>query len=435
MSSYTITKGHNLKISGIPELEIYDIQESKAVTLHPSRLKSFKTKLLIKMNDDVKVGTPLFFDKNNPDVMFVSPVSGKISDVVYGKRRVVKLISIANDSNYSTVSFDNEISKDTLLKSGLWSLIRQKPFSKVPHSQSVPKSFFISSIPTEPFAIDYGFLFKNIDNCIQEGIDVLKKIFNCDVHMAISKNSSFSNLENVNFHTFNKLHPSGNIGIQIHHVDPIKNADDTRWYLSLQDLNRIGIYFKNKTHSFFRYVSVGGNGVKNPGYYKTLIGSPINKMIECIDKEIRYISGDVLNGNEISSKLSMDYYDEVLSIIKTDNKREFLGWIMPGLKKYSLSNTFISKLISNNKSILTTKLNGSVRTIIPMGNWDKVLPMNIYSEYLVKSIIAKDIDTMEKLGIYESSPEDFALCTFVCQSKVEVSSIIQQGLDLMESEL
>jgi len=436
MNSYRIKKGHNLKVSGTPELKIYNVPEPQVVTLHPSRLKSFKTKLLIKINDDVKVGMPLFFDKNNSDVMFVSPVSGKISDIIYGKRRIIESVIINNDNNYSTVLVDNDISKDTLLVSGLWSLIRQKPFSKIPHSQSLPKSFFISTIPTIPFAIDYSFLFQNIDNCIQDGIDVLKKIFNCDINIAISKNSIFSNLKNVHFHTFNKLHPSGNVGVQIHHIDPIKNANDTRWYLSLQDLNRIGLYFKNKDNLHYKYISVGGNGFEKPAYYKTLQGTPINKMIKCSKSDdVRYISGDVLSGNEISNNLSMDYYDEILSSIKIDNKREFLGWLMPGLKKYSLSNAFLSKVISNNKSVLSTKLHGSIRTIIPMGNWDKVLPMNIYSEYLVKSIIAKDIDMMEKLGIYEASPEDFSLCSFVCQSKVEVSSIIEEGLDLMESEL
>ena len=147
------------------------------------------------------------------------------------------------------------------------------------------------------------------------------------------------------------------------------------------------------------------------------------------------ISGDVLSGNETSLNLSIDYYDEVLSVIKMSKKREFLGWLKPGFNKYSLTRTFLSKLVSNDKSKLNTHLNGSVRTIIPMGNWETVLPMNIYPDFLVKSILAKDVEMMEKLGIYESSPEDFALCSFICQSKVEVSSIIEDGLDLVRSEI
>ena len=435
MKSYIIKKGHNLKIDGIPNLNIYNANHPDYISFHPSRLKSFKTKLLIKENDDVKVGTPLFFDKNNKESMFTSSVSGKVSKIIFGKRRIVESISIVNDKNYHSVDLNNNISKNTLLKSGLWSLIRQKPFSKVPDSNSVPKSFFVSSIPTEPFAIDYEFLFLNIENYLQNGINVLKQIFNCDINMAISDESSFSELENVNFYKFNQLHPSGNVGIQIHHIDPIKDANDTRWYLSLQDLNRIGQYFNKNKYPNYKYYSIGGNGVKNPGYYKAIIGTPIKNILTSSDDNLRYISGDVLNGTETSNELSIDYYNDILSVIRTYHKRDFIGWLMPGINKYSLSNIFLSKLISNSKSTLNTNLNGSVRTIIPMGNWESVLPMDIYPEFLVKSIISKDIDMMEKLGIYESSPEDFALCSFVCQSKVEVSKIIQDGLDIIREEI
>lgn len=435
MKSYIIKKGHNLKIDGVPNLEIYKTDDPDCISFHPCRLKSFKTKLLIKENDVVKVGTPLFVDKNNKEAMYVSSVSGRVSKIIFGKRRIVESILIDNDKKYNSLDSIKTISKDTLLKSGLWTLIRQKPFSKVPNSNSSPRSFFISSIPTAPFAINNEFLFKNIENYLQYGIDVLQKIFSCDINMVVANNSSFSNLKNVNFYKFNQLHPSGNVGVQIHHIDPIKDANDTRWYLSLQDLNRIGEYFHNNTYSNIKYYSIGGNAIDNPGYYKTIIGTPINKIVNSNKGSSRYISGDVLSGKEITNNLSIDYHEDVLSVIETHNKRDFIGWLLPGINKYSLSNTFVSKVILNRKSKLNTNLNGSVRTIIPMGNWESVLPMNIYPEFLIKSILSKDIDMMEKLGIYESSPEDFALCSFVCQSKVEVSAIIQQGLDIMESEL
>ncbi len=435
MKSFIIKKGHNLKVGGVPNLNINDVKDPDFISFHPSRLKSFKTKLLIKENEHVKVGTPLFFDKNNKEAMYTSTVSGRVSKIIFGERRIVETVSIENDKKYSSIDFKSDISKKTLLESGLWTLIRQKPLSKVPSSDATPKSFFISSIPTEPFAIDYKFLFKNIENHLQNGIDVLKQIFNCDINMSISEDSSFSELNNVNFFKFNKLHPSGNIGVQIHHIDPIKDANDTRWYLSLQDLNRIGEYFNKNTLINYKYYSIGGNAVEKPGYYKAIIGTPINNILSLPEDNLRCISGDLLNGKEINSELSLDYYDDILSVIKTYHRRDFIGWLMPGIKKYSLSNTFLSKLISNSKSTLNTNLNGSVRTIIPMGNWESVLPMNIYPEFLVKSILSKDIEMMEKLGIYESSPEDFALCSFVCQSKVEVSAIIQEGLDMIEKEI
>ena len=185
----------------------------------------------------------------------------------------------------------------------------------------------------------------------------------------------------------------------------------------------------------YKFLSIGGDAANNQAIYKMLIGTPISHLQDISkEKNNRIISGDILSGKETTIENSINYHDEVLSIISTDTKKEFLGWLMPGLKKYSLSNTFLSKLISNKKSKLNTKKNGSVRTIIPMGNWDKVLPMDILPEFLIKNILANDIEMMEKLGIYECSPEDFSLCSFVCQSKVEVSDIIEKGLDVMEIE-
>ena len=435
MKKFSIKKGYNIKLDGNPSTSIVNQRDSDFIKYHPSNIKSFKTKLLVKVGDHVNVGTPLFFDKKNEEVMFVSSVSGKIEKIELGARRIVEKIIIQNDKGYKSVPFLEKETKETLLKSGLWSLLRQKPFSKIPHFDSVPKSIFISAMPTEPFAVNNEFLFSEIDNYLQSGIDIMKKIFNCDINISIESKSSFKNLKNVNCFTFNKLHPSGNVGIQIHHIDPIKNGTDIRWYLSMQNLNSIGYYFSEKKINSYKYISIGGNAFDNPAYYKILVGTPVIDLVNETSENSRYISGDVLSGTEINSECSMNLHDEVLSVIKTDSKQHFLGWLMPGLKKYSLSNAFFSKFISNRKSILDTKLNGSTRSIIPMGNWDKVLPMNIYSEFLIKSIIAKDIDMMEKLGIYESSPEDFSLCSFVCQSKVEVSSLIEDGLSLIESEV
>ena len=434
MKTFNITKGHNLKIDGQPSNDILDIEEPSLISFHPCKIKNIKTKLLIKEGDSVKIGTPLFYDKKNEKALFTSTCSGIIKTIVFGPRRIVEAIEIEVDDKNKLEEINNDISKENLLKSGLWNYIRQKPYSKIPHFNSSPKSIFISSMPTEPFALDYEYLMDNIDNYLQEGIDALKTIFKCDINFISSSNSSFFSLNNVNHSTFNKLHPAGNVGIHIHHIDPIKKSDDTRWYLSLQDLNRIGQFFSKNEYPVYRYINVGGSGVKNPSIRKIRIGTKINDILGDIPKNLALISGDVLNGKKVEDNVSINYHDEILSIISVDKKREFLGWLMPGFNKYSLTNLFFSKLIGNKKSKLSTKKNGSIRSIIPMGNWDKVMPMNILSEFLVKNILAKDIEMMEKLGIYECSPEDFALCSFICQSKVEVSKIIEEGLDMMEQE-
>ena len=433
MKKFFLSKGHNLLIEGVPDKEIFILDDSKSILFHPSRIKNFKTKLLVSKGDSVKIGSPLFFDKKNDKILHVSSCSGIVKDIVFGPRRIVERIEIDNNFKNDCLEFDLKITKDNLMQSGLWTYLRQKPFSKIPNFDSMPKSIFISAMPTEPFAIDNSFLFDQYQH-LQNGIDCLKSIFECDINISVSDNT-FSFLKNVSFFQFNKLHPAGNVGIQMHHIDPIKNANDQRWYLSIQDLDRIGSFFSSGKYPNYRYCSIGGNGFEKPGIYKKIIGTPISSLKQLvIDSNTRIISGDVLNGKEVSADSSIDYHDEVLSLIKTSHDKEFLGWLRPGLKKYSLGSTFLSKLVNNTSSILTTKKNGSVRSIIPMGAWDNVLPMDILPEFLIKNVLAKDIEMMEKLGIYECSPEDFALCSFVCQSKVEVSKIIQDGLDLMEAE-
>ena len=436
MNSFKITKGHNLKLSGAPSENLVDVKAPSSIFLHPSSIKNIKTKLLIKEGDNVEIGSPLFYDKKNEKALFVSTCSGTVKKIQFGPRRIVEVIEIENDKKNTMFDpLDRSINKESFLKSGLWTYLRQKPYSKIPHYSINPKSIYISAMPTEPFALNYEYLMNNNDHAIQSGIDVLKKIFDCEINFISSKNSIFSNLSNVNHYSFNKLHPAGNVGVQIHHIDPIKDGEDVRFYLSLQDLSRIGYFFDGKDYPSSRYISVGGNGANNQAIYKALIGTSIQDILDSnFSNDAEIISGDVLSGTITLQDKSLNFHDEVLSVIQNDNKREFLGWLMPGFKKYTLTKAFFSKLLKNNGSELSTKKNGSVRTIVPMGNWDKVMPMNIMSEYLVKSILANDIDMMEKLGIYECSPEDFALCAFICQSKVEVSKIIEDGLDMMENE-
>ena len=436
MTSFKLTKGHNLKLSGVPSNSLIDVPMPSSIYYHPSSIKNIKTKLIVKEGDSVKIGSPLFYDKNNELVLFVSNCSGVVKKIKFGPRRIVEVIEIENDKKNTKYDIlETDISKENFLKSGLWTYMRQKPYSKIPHYSINPKSIHISAMPTEPFALNYEYLMNNKNHSIQSGINALKKIFDCEINFTSLDDSIFSKLSNVNHYTFNKLHPSGNVGIQIHHINPIKDDKDVRFYLSLQDLNRIGEFFDGKEYPNSRFISVGGNGITNQGIYKILVGTSIQDILDSnLLKDVEIISGDVLNGKITTKDKSLYFYDEILSVILNDNKREFLGWLMPGFKRYTLTKTFFSKLFNNNGSELSTKKNGSVRTIVPMGNWDKVMPMNIMSEFLVKSILANDIDMMEKLGIYECSPEDFALCAFICQSKVEVSKIIEDGLDIMENE-
>ena len=279
MNSFKTTKGHNLKLSGAPSETLVDVKVPSSIYFHPSSIKNIKTKLLIKEGDSVKVGSPLFYDKKNEKALFVSTCSGKVRKIQFGPRRIVEVIEIENDKkNTRSGTLKTDINKENFLKSGLWTYMRQKPYSKIPHYSINPKSIYISAMPTEPFALNYEYLMKDNNHSIQSGIDALKKIFNCEINFISADNSIFSQLSNVNHYNFNKLHPAGNVGVQIHHINPIKNEKDVRFYLSLQDLNRIGDFFDNKVYPVSRYTSVGGNGISNQAIYKVLIACILQVM-------------------------------------------------------------------------------------------------------------------------------------------------------------
>tara|TARA_B110000263_G_scaffold247513_1_gene260514 strand:- start:638 stop:1525 length:888 start_codon:yes stop_codon:yes gene_type:complete len=291
---------------------------------------------------------------------------------------------------------------------------------------------------TGPFSLDLEHIVSDFKEDLKRGIELLSSLTEGNVFLTLKKGSTLfneSDLEGINVNYFRGPHPSGNIGVQIHHLEPIANKDDVVYYLSIQDLLSMVKTFESNEYNFDKIISCGGTGVNKPAYYKIRRGTLIKDIIGEVDAEkYRIISGDVLSGTITGLESSLNSFDEVLSVIPEIQEREFVGWALPGLKKYSLSNTFISSALRRKEADLETGLNGSIRAIIPFGRWDRVLPMDIYTDFLIKSILSEDIEQMEQLGIYECDPEDFALCAFACQSKIEVSQIIDTGLDLVERE-
>ena len=457
MSTFNLKKGYNLNLDGQPSKEIFEISAPDIVRLNPNNYKYIKPKLLVKENDLVQVGSSIFYDKNNPDINYVSPCSGIIKNIDYGERRKILSIDIENDKEYNQIelekrkklislssikSLDRESTKEIINESGMWSLIRQRPFSKIADINSSPKSIFISMNPTYPLAGNQIFMLENNDGeGFIEGIDALSNLTDGDINIILSEDqdpSLLNTIDNVKIHYFTGPHPSGNVGIHIHHIDPISSKNDTVWYLSPQDVSKIGKVFLDGKIRNRKVITMGGPGCKSPSYLKIYNGTPINSINENreleIDESCILISGSVLSGTYMSINDSLNYYDECFTILKNKNDRHFLGWLLPGFKKFTLTNTYVSKLLSASDSIDHNMLNGSKRAIIPMGLWEKMLPMDLLPNFIIRSIIAKDIEDMERLGIYECSSEDFALCALVCQSKIEVSQIIQDGLDLMYEE-
>ena len=447
MATIHLNKGHNLNLAGSPRKEIKSLTCPKKIKLVPDDFCGVKPKMKVSIDDEVKIGTKIFFDKNNPKVHFCSPVSGKILDIKLGDRRKIEFIEIScenNDCDYdpSTISSDSMSREDIiekLLNYGLWPSIRQRPFSRIANPEDTPKSIFITAMPTAPFSLDLEFVLKEDSSGIKTGLSILNKLTSGDVNVVMGRDKSYTIFEDCNdfvAHEFSGPHPSGNTGVHIHHIDPISGRNDIVWYLSLQDLNDIGNFFNNGTYPTEKYISVGGSCLFEPAFYKIKKGMMISDILnnQMLNDESMIISGDVLSGSKTTESMPVNFYHEVLSVIPHFKRRDFLGWILPGLKKYSLSRTFLSSLLSKPATHFDTRINGSRRAIIPFGRWEAMLPMDIMPDIIVKSIIAKDIEDMEKYGIYECDYEDFALCAYACQSKVEVSKIIKEGLNLIEKE-
>ncbi len=448
MDVIRLKKGHDLALAGKPEQRLVNAGQPARLKIRPGDFTGIKPKLTVKEGEHVKTGSPLFYSKNCPDMFVTAPGAGRIVNIGLGERRSVEEIVIDLDKTESFEEFErcDERSvaslssgriKEQLLLSGLWPVIRQRPFSRVADPDRLPKAVFISAMPTAPFSPDTDFLLYHDATGLQTGLSILKKLAGSPVHLVTAKNSSSAPLlqaKDVVLHHFAGPHPAGNVGIHIHHIAPIRNRDDVVWYVALQDVMRIGRLFLKGKYPVDKIVTVGGESVDQRHYVKIRQGMTIGDILwgNKVGKNARLISGDVLTGVQRSADDPLGFYHETVSAIPESAGREFVGWFRPGLRKYSVTNLFLSRLLNNRGTRVDTGMHGSPRVIIPFGNIESVLPMNILPTFLVKMILAEDIDEMEKLGIYECDPEDFALCSFVDASKMEISEIIREGLEYVE---
>ncbi len=449
MTQIKIRKGHSIRIAGIPQKEVITNLSTAEVGLCPIEYQYVKPKLLVKEGDHVEIGTPLFFNKENPDQKWASPGTGTICKIQYGLRRVIEKIVIKLDKDgkgfshkaialNATAKLKREEIKSVLSESNLWLLIRQRPFNNVANPEDEPRDIFISALHTAPLAPSLDLVLKDQKDALQAGINVLNELTNGDVNIGISSNNQIeelTGLDNCKLHQISGPHPAGNVGIQIHHIAPLK-PDDIVWTVNIQHVIILGQLFLKGEIDPSIIVSVGGPGAKNPIHVKTRIGSKIETVVkdQLGDDEYRIISGDVLTGRKVEKDDYLGFYDTIISILPVDFSRPFLGWIQPGSSKktYSLSNSFLSfgKKLFN----FTTKQNGSKRALVPINAWEDVLPMDIMPNPLYRSILACDIEEMTQLGILECDEEDFALCSFACPSKIDVGATIRKGLDIMKME-
>lgn len=436
----TINKGLDLRLAGAaPDVRL-DFVLPETFHIRPSDFRWLKPKLLVQAGDRVDIGSPLFHDKADERVVIVSPIAGTVQEIVRGEKRVIEEITIARDVDAPTeraILFDppadGESIRKLLLQNGLWPCLRQRPYSTIPDSNSKPKSVFIPCFDSNPLAPDFHVLMRGKDEDFRYGIQMLQLAAdNVPVHLCMREgadNKLFESVENVQKHYFSGPHPAGNIGTQIHHIDPIDKGE-TVWFLDPQDVARIGRFFSRHVLQFDKTAVLTGPVVKNTGYFDTIYGADLSALLNdnITQENVRVISGSVLNGSKLGKSPTLAFQDRQITVIAEGGHREIIGWLLPGLKKWSLSHTFLAWLTPKRTYDVNTSLHGGRRTVMMTDVYDKVFPFDLMPLQLLKACEIKDIEQMEALGIYEVDSEDFALCELVCPSKKEWQQIVYEAI-------
>jgi Na+-transporting NADH:ubiquinone oxidoreductase subunit A len=444
-----IKNGLTINLKGAPENIIKKASFPKFVSINPSNFHLITPKMEVKVGDKVQMGDPVFYSKNNPEIKFCSPVSGTITDIIRGAKRRILEILIKSDDKQKIKK--HKISKiescsrndvlELLLISGCWPFIKQRPYDIIANPNDTPKSIFISTVSSAPIAADIEIILSDQKEEFKAGLDILNKLCEGDLNVCIEKNhnSFVQEIDNISIHNISGLHPAGNVGVQIHHIDPV-NIGEKVWTLGAEDVAIIGKLFLTGLYEPTRTIAVSGPPVKYPQYYKTIVGSKLSNILSDaginLEDDLRYINGDVLTGYPVNKDNYLGFYNNTLSVLREGNHYRMFGWI-PFLnnKVPSIYKTSFSWLFPNKKYDLDTNLNGEERAFVVTGEMESVFPMDIFPMQLLKECMSGNIEKMENLGIYEVAPEDFALIDYSSSSKIEAQKIIREGLDLMISEV
>ncbi len=445
-----LKKGFEINLAGKADTKVSDAPKPETFAIKPTDFPSItRPKIMVEVGDQIKAGTPLLYDKMADNILYCSPVSGEIAEIKRGEKRKLLEIRILADKENQYESFTKfsvsdlktigrEDAVTQLLKGGAWPNIIQRPYGIVANPEDEPKAIFISAFDTHPLAPDYNFIYKGQEEAFQAGLNVIKKLTKGTVHLNISADTEvskmFSGAEGVQINKFSGKHPAGNVGVQIHHLDPISKGD-IAWTIKPFGVIQIGKLFLEGKYDASKVVALTGSEVSQPQYYKTSTGASIVNIIKdnIKSEHVRYISGNPLTGERISADGYLGFYDEQITVVPEGDFEELLGWIKPTTSKLSFHRA-IGLLSFFNKSkeyVLNTNTNGEERAFVMTGQLDRVLPMDILPLHLFKAILAEDFDEMEALGIFELVEEDVALCEFIDVSKHELQSILRKGINLM----
>ncbi|HEA3279559.1 TPA: Na(+)-translocating NADH-quinone reductase subunit A [Pasteurella multocida] len=443
----TIKKGLNLPISGSPEQVIRDGNAITEVALLGEEYVGMRPSMKVREGDVVKKGQVLFEDKKNPGVVFTAPASGTVTAIHRGAKRVLQSVVIKIEGNeqitfekYTTEQLNqltSEQVRQNLQTSGLWTALRTRPFSKVPAVDATPVSIFVNAMDTNPLCADPQVIVQQSAQAFEAGLTVLSRLHEGKMYLCKAANASIPSpsIANLDVKEFAGPHPAGLSGTHIHFIDPV-SATKFVWYINYQDVIAVGKLFTTGELDVSRVVSLAGPQVKNPRLVRTVLGANLSQLTanEVKDGENRVISGSVLSGAKAAGPVDyLGRYALQVSVLEEGREKEFLGWIMPGANKYSLSRTVLghfSKKLFN----FTTALNGGERAMVPIGAYERVMPLDIIPTLLLRDLAAGDTDSAQALGCLELDEEDLALCTFVCPGKNEYGPLLRQALDKIEKE-
>lgn len=442
-----ISKGLNINLKGAPVAEFASVEPAKLYALMPADFTRVTPKVVVKPEDSVKAGDPLFIDKTIPELQFVSPVSGKVVAVNRGERRRVLSVVVESDGKFESVEYKakdvlslspDEIKAD-LLKAGLFAFMRQRPYDVIADPKDAPRAIYVSAFDSKPLAVNFEVALKGNEEDFQTGLDALSRI--APVHLGIcacQKSTALLVAKNVTTTIFKGPHPAGNVGVQINKTAPI-NKGEIVWTIGAEEVIFIGRLFNKGVVDFTRTVALAGSEVQNPSYSKVVLGAQISNLVKgrlSNDNELRIIDGNVLTGKKTTADGFLGAFSTEITVIpEVMGGDELLGWAMPRFSMYSTSRSYFSWFRPKREYTIDARIKGGERHMIMSNEYDKVFPMDIYPEYLIKAIITGNIDKMEQLGIYEVAPEDFALCEFVDSSKLELQRIVREGLDKLRAEM
>ncbi len=442
---YIIKKGLDIPITGQASGEVESIETKQVAILGPDYV-GMKPTMMVQVGDTVKRGQKLFEDKKNPGVFFTAPIAGKVSAVNRGAKRVLlsvvidregdDAIEFAHLTQTTMASVTRGMVIQELVESGLWTSLRTRPYSKIPAPDSEPHSIFVTAMDTNPLAVNPEMVIGAEKDMFEAGLIAVSKLTEGKTFVCKRVNADIPVGEApVQVEEFDGPHPAGLVGTHIHTLDPV-NGEKTVWHLNYQDVIAIGRLFVTGKLDTSRVISIAGPAAKQPKFVKTEIGASINELVteQGVNETVRVVNGSILNGAFVQEETAfLGKYALQISLLKEGTEKEFIGWLLPGFDKFTATKTYLGG-ITKKLQALTTSSGGSPRSMVPIGVYEKVMPLDILPTLLLKSIIIKDTDEAQKLGVLELDEEDLALCTFVCPSKYEYGAILRENLEKIEKE-